>query len=316
MARATRDFSTKSRWLTTLGVSLLAVLTVVLVLAALRSTRPVVEAAGSTPGYVEAPQSATEPEQEPEEDLEPQDQAPYQVPPLGRIIAASDDQTAYRAQSGPCPATPANLEVTRDGGATWNSVNAGESLSGISRILARTDGYVLAVAQLNSNCDQTVVSQSYGFGDYWEIAEGGELSTWYVHAENTETVNAPDVGPVAAPCPVARLTSLSAGAALVLCEDGTLAVTGDSGMTWSRSEVFPGAQSITVSGETFLLAQTGLDSCDGTQVSRLANGVTIESSVCVPATGEAAIAGSSTDAVWLWAGDAVLRSPDGGITWQ
>ncbi len=317
MARATRDIDTKRRWFTALGIGLLAVLTVVLVLIAMRSSKPVVATAGDTPGYVEVAQSAplAEPE-ETEEVPEPEEPGHYQVPALGRVLAASDNETAYRSQGGPCPNTPANLEVTRDGGATWSAVNAGEELSGISRILARTEGYVLAVAQLSGNCSQTVVAQSYGFGDYWEIAEGGEQTTWYVHADDGETVNAPDVGPVAAPCPVARLTSLSAGSALALCQDGSLAVTGDSGLSWSHSDVFPGSQSVTVSADTYLLAQSGLDNCDGTQVSRLAGDLTVESGVCVPATGEAAIAGNATGAVWLWAGDAILRSPDGGLTWQ
>ena len=322
VTRATRNDNKKTPWLTVLGLLLLAALTVVLVLMAMRSSKPEVEGAGDTPGYVETPQSAfvpaAEEEAEEEEPEEPQAQ-PYQVPGEGRVIAVWDDQVAYRSTGGPCPATPANMEVTRDGGATWEGVTVGEQFSGISRILARADGYVVAVTQLADDCNQTAVTQSYGFGDYWEVAEGGAGSTWFVHHENSQVLNAPDVGPVTAPCPIARLTSRSTGSALALCQDGSLASTEDSGATWVTTEPVIGAESVTVSGDTFLVAQSGLDGCAGTQVSRLDAALGATSSVCVAspvALGATAIGGGSDGAVWLWAADAVLRSFDGGLTWQ
>ena len=314
-------------WTSIVGVVAIGIVTVILAVLALNSVRGQVPNAGETPGYSPSARddqqsegAPSDPAEEGEDEVTPAPEPVLTVPALSRVLGVQDNDVAYRATSGACPEAGFTVETSGDGGVTWtvNGDGAATGLSSPKRILTGADGYVNVVAQNASNCAEVVVAQSYGYGDFWEAVAGGADLTWHLDPSNAAAAFVPQVGAVALPCEAARIASLSATAASVLCSDTRIATTSDSGANWTLSEAFPGAEALSATGDTYLVAQTGVADCAGTLVSRVNPGHAVESSACVgsaASVGATALAGTGSGVVWLWAGDAVLRSTDGGVNW-
>ena len=323
--RSSRDEGVN--WTSILGIVAIGLVTVILAVLALNSVRGEVLNAGETPGYNPSAQddqqsevAPSDQEEEGEEEATPAPEPVLTVPALSRVLGVQDNDVAYRATSGACPEAGFTVETTDDGGASWkvNGDGAEMGLSSPSRILTGADGYVNVVAQNASNCAEIVVAQSYGYGDYWEAVTGGANLTWHLDPTNAATAFVPQVGSVALPCEAARISSLSATAASVLCNDTRLATTSDSGANWTVSEAFPGAEAVAATADAYLVAQTGTADCAGTLLSRVNPGHAVESSACVgdaASVGSTAVAANAGGVAWLWAGDSIWRSTDGGISW-
>lgn len=317
-----------ANWLTIVGLVALGIVTALLVVLALKGARAEVPHAGETPGYQPLPAAEETTEDAEAEDegeaADPEagnDSTALVVPALTRILGVQDDTVAYRTVTGPCPQTGFAVETSRDGGASWTIEGDGAAtgLSSPSRILTGLDGYLNVVAQNAEDCSQVIVTQSYGFGSSWEAVEGGADLTWHLTPGDPSVVSVPGVGDVPLPCPAARLATIGGTAAAVLCSDTRLATTGDSGANWVLSEAFAGAEAIASTDDRYLIAQSGVAGCAGTQISRVGAGQIVENTVCVgdtPAVGQVAIGATSNNVAWLWAGDSVWRSVDGGYTWQ
>jgi hypothetical protein len=101
-----------------LGITLFVVADVFLVWAAISSVRnppPPSERVGAGAVSVEIEPSA-EPAPTPEA---PQD---FDVARPVALLSAYDSLTAYRAITGECPVAPPEIEVTTDGGVSWDAV--------------------------------------------------------------------------------------------------------------------------------------------------------------------------------------------------
>lgn len=314
-------------WIAIGGLVALGLVTLALIFLALKTGRAAVPNAGETPGYqpgsiveVESPSTdkdTVDTEQVTDED--PGTSGAAVVPALTRILSVQDANVGYRAVTGPCPETQAVIENTADGGGSWTSVDLSVygAVSSPARILSGTDGYVTLAAQNGDDCASMRVMQSYSYGAEWDTVIDGSAITWHISPTDPTVVNVPGVGGVQAPCEAARLTTSSATSASVLCVDTRVATTTDSGANWAVSQAFPGAESITSSGASLLLAQSGAAECEGTLVSLLSAGHSVSSFTCVPgaAPGQTAIAAATDGTAWLWAGDTLAKSADGGVTW-
>lgn len=314
-------------WVTIGGLIALGLVTLILIFMALKTGRAAVPNAGETPGYqagstVQAQSPSTDEDTANTDKVADEDTATTGatvVPALSRILSVQDANVAYRTVTGPCPETQAVIENTADGGRSWTAVDLTVygAVSSPARILSGTDGFVTIAAQDGDDCASMRVMQSYSYGTEWDTVTEGSAITWHISPTDPTVVNVPGVGGVQVPCEAARLTTSSTTSASVLCVDTRVATTMDSGANWALSEAFPGAEGITASGESILLAQSGVSGCEGTLVSLLSAGHSVTSSSCVAgaAPGQTAIAAATDGTAWLWVGDSLAKSADGGVTW-
>ncbi|MBF4599898.1 hypothetical protein ITJ55_03650 [Frigoribacterium sp. VKM Ac-1396] len=246
------------------------------------------------------------------------------VPPT-RLLSAVDGDTAWRAEAGTCSpgaqATAPSLESTTTAGETWapSAVSTAIAPSGVDRLEATDETTAFVVGPAGSTC-APAFSQTFSGGAAYADYPDRLTGSWYVARTDRGTVHSP-AGGRAAPCPVVvDLAVVSDAEGGVLCSDRTFFRTLDGGDTWDAGTVVDGAVSVTADVGTYLVASVGAADCAGTAVSVPSStpGSAATRVGCAPATSETpgAIALSAgTDALWLWADDAVLVSTDGGVTW-
>lgn len=242
-----------------------------------------------------------------------------------RLLSVVDAGTAWRAQAVTCTpdpvASPPVVEQTTTGGATWSatSVATDGSLVGLDRLQATDATSAFVVGPAGDDC-APAFAQTFSGGDEYRDYPERLAASWYVARTAPGTVHSPS-GDRAAPCPtVVDLAVVSDAEAGVLCSDRTFFRTGDGATTWDAGTVVDGAVAVTADVGTYLVASVGQTDCAGTAVSVPSStpGSAATRVGCAPATSETpgAIALSAgTDALWLWADDAVLVSTDGGVTW-
>lgn len=233
------------------------------------------------------------------------------VAPLIAVLAAVDAATAYRSVTGGCPETPAALEVTTDAGATWTTAGAEEART-VKSITPAAD-VVTVVAADPASCEPVVLRSSVPGVD-WQ-ASGDVSSVWHLDAGQVIAPGGASSTPCTTPVQVAARTSTEAA---VLCDGATVSATTDAGATWSNSAPVPGAASVTPAADGYLLAVTG-EGCEGARVMPLSAALEPGApGTCVPnmaSDGSTVLASAADGTVWLWSGDTVARSSDGGTTW-
>lgn len=296
----------RTSWWTVAAVTGLVIVDVVLVWSAVNSVQSAaanaVESRSATPIHATPPPSAV-PAIEPD----------FTVEPLSRVLAGADGDTAYRAITGTCPAVPAQLERTADGGASWQATPSADALA-IQQILVDGEDVVAVVAARAEDC-APVIARSSSQGAEWEPAD--ELgSRWHLVAGQVVAPGGSASNPCATPVQLAPRDDVSAA---VLCADATVAATTDAGSTWGVSDPIDGASSITRSDDGYRLAVTGVNGCVGAQVVPVstapavgAPGSCLESEVGEGAT---VVATAADGTVWIWSGEALARSSNGGTTW-
>ncbi|MBT2498996.1 hypothetical protein J7E25_07790 [Agromyces sp. ISL-38] len=234
------------------------------------------------------------------------------VAPLTAVLAAVDAATAYRSVTGGCPQTPAALEVTTDAGATWTQVGADEART-VQSIAPAAD-IVSMVAADPVSC-APVLLRSFVQGADWQAT--GDIGTvWHLDAGQVIAPGGASSTPCATPVQLAARSSTEAA---VLCDGATVAATTDAGTTWSNSAPVSGAASVTPAADGYLLAVTGGEGCEGARVMPLSAALEPGTpGTCVPtvaADGATVLATAADGTAWLWSGDTVARSSDGGTTW-
>ncbi|QAY74719.1 hypothetical protein ET445_16625 [Agromyces protaetiae] len=293
------------------GIVVFVVFDLLLVWWAFTSTRGAQGAAGDVDGLGEVP-TVTWPTES--SSPVPTPLTDFEVAAPTAVLAAVSESVAFRAPAGSCPAVPASLEVTTDGGATWSPA----VVPGASAIqsVESDDGELVTVVARRADSCAPLVYRCFVQGVAWQ--ETGELpSFWYLDGGS---VVAPGGG-TSAPCeaPV-QLAARSDAQTAVLCADAVVYATGDAGATWAGSSPIDGVAAIAATGSAYLVALEGHDGCAGVQVAALgddlapgAAGGCLESDAPEGATVLAASAdGAST---WVWSGEVVARSADGGATW-
>lgn len=300
------------------GLAALVLLNVVLVVLLLRpdqraASAVAVESAVATPAETA---EAVPTEEAPVEEAPP----PLQPVPTERLLAAASDLVAWRAVVGACD-IPAALEATTDGGVTWTSQDAG--VTPIARLKATSSRNVFAIGG-GADC-----APSFRFsgtaGQTWSTQDGELAGSWYLLPASRAALTAEVHGPrgqVPAPCPtgVVDLAGLDNNRAALLCTDGALQTTDDGGATWSQVGAAPDALAIAPAADGYVVGALRAP-CEGVAVLTVANdgtGLDGAAPVCAPGPapvpGQVALAASGST-LWVWSGDLVARSTDGGVTW-
>ena len=326
------------RWLrdnrlAVIGLAALFVVTAVLVGFALRP----VQAPGSdgppyTPPPTNSPTARESPAEEPspsesaseEPTEEPTDEATAESPepvPTTRLLTAASGDRAWRASVGSCEG-PGALETSADGGESWDAVDPG--LGPIVRIKALDEDTVFAIGG-DAECTPNF-QISTSAGAQWQELNGELGGSWYTEPADRNTIMGP--GGEAAPCEadLVDFAGLSNTVAMVLCTDGDLQSTTDSGASWSSVGSAEGAMAITPQldpnseVQSYLLASLDAD-CDGVAmrvIGTSGGGASDEPTGCAevegPEPGGVAVA-LTDETAWLWAGDEVRVSTDGGASW-
>ena len=238
-----------------------------------------------------------------------------------RTMAALDDQVAWRSTTGACPATPAALEHTTDGGATWQPADAGSlsSASSVLRITVASSTEAAAITLDKQSCAVQYI-RTYIAGGNWATYNDQLSGSWYLDPSSPTAVHSPQ-GSVTAPCPtMVGLAVRDASSAAVLCADHTVYRTSDAGASWGTPLAVSGAVALTASADGYAAAATDVDGCAGVSIAAFdAGSGAATTSGCfattAPQPGTVAMANGGTT-LWLWAGDALVRSSDGGASWH
>lgn len=247
-----------------------------------------------------------------------------------RLLSVVDGDTAWRAQAATCAAgteaTPPVVELTTSGGATWSAstVATDVSLAGVDRLQATDATSAFVVGPAGADC-APAFAQTFSGGAAYRAYPERLAASWYVARTASGTVHSP-TGERAAPCPVVvDLAVVSDTEAGVLCSDRTFFRTGDGASTWDAGAVVDGAVAVTASAGSYLVASTAAADCDGTALvtppaasGTAATGTAATRVGCAPASSEtpgSVALSAGAGSVWLWAGDDVSVSTDGGVTW-
>jgi hypothetical protein len=126
---------------------------------------------------------------------------------------------------------------------------------------------------------------------------------------------------VAAPCPAVDVASHDERDVIVLCADQSIARSSDGGISWGQPLAAPGATAVTATAEHFAIATGHQDACTSLTLIGLSFDPADPTGTilgCVPLAylpGETAI-DARGEAIWVWAGDRVAVSADGGASWR
>ena len=265
---------------------------------------------------VSVDQPTTEPSA-PQPSPPPTTEAPEQPPPavpLARLIDASSATEAWRLVKGSCQDGGGAVERTSDGGATWDEVTTDADAFVRLRARGATDAFVVALS--GDGCAPAFLTTTDG--ETWSERPASLDAAWYIEPADATAVHSPD-GIRAGPCeaaPVVDLAGVTTTRAGVLCPDGRVFTTDDAATSWALRVAVPGGVALTDAGDGYLVGALGAAGCPGVQVVSAGEG-TAEALGCSSASdqpGSVDVAAVG-DAVWLWAGDAVQVSGDGGRTW-
>lgn len=308
------------RGITTVGLVAFLLLDVVLVYLALRPpaaadrpTSTVAGAASSTPsgqGGSSRPASSDDPTgdgSDTEPSPGPSTEGEGAAQPVHVLLAGLDGDMAWRATTGDCEAGGATLEFSDDGGASWQEVSSPAAT--ISRVQPLSSGRGFIVGA-EDGCGQSEFSTADG-GATW-VGPRQLVGGWARKLDVPSEVLTPQSA-AASPCgggPVLDLSRTSAEQAEALCQDGSVMVTNDGGLTWGDSGSAEGAVALSNRLEDEVLAtyaaRTGITGCDGVEIVRVTLGQDPARVSCVEVnetpSGLVAISVGET-AGWLAVGD-------------
>jgi hypothetical protein len=147
-------------------------------------------------------------------------------------------------------------------------------------------------------------------------------SAWYVDPADRATVHSP-TGAEKPPCDAVTTLAVRDGQnAAALCADGRMFSTTDAAATWSAPASLPGVVTLTDTTAGYLTAAVGRSECVGVNVLSLSPSLQSVLSGCYSTLTAAQSLSSNvalsaaSGTLWIWAGDSLGRSFDGGVTWK
>ncbi|SDN37647.1 hypothetical protein SAMN05216368_10578 [Cryobacterium flavum] len=316
-----RDSSRRRLWVY-LAVGLFLLADIYLVATALTSTRAETSLPDSPPPAALVPTATPVPS--------PTGSVAASVSPvpLTRILSAVSSTIAWRAVTGTCPDPLAEPAVSTDGGASWTATDANgpTEVTALQSIDATNESVAQFVGFAEEDCSPQVV-RTFVAGDNYSSSEDELDTMWFVDPADRSELHGP-AGFQPAPCDavVSLAPSSDADSAAVLCADGRLFATTDAATTWSPPVTVAGIVTVTATSTGYLAVATTTGTttatdCIGVNLVALTADLTPTVTGCYPTEQTpAALAGNvavaaADDTLWLWIGDATLRSTDAGRTW-
>ncbi len=227
------------------------------------------------------------------------------------LLSAIDGQEAWRASSTTCSDPKAVLEHTTDGGKEWQAVDLDADVRTIAALRATSSGVSVLVG--TGDACATTVRTTTDDGATWADGAPGAAG-----AGITEDGLVLGSDLVDAPCADPADAFRGDSTTLVACDDQLDWRSGTG--AWVDVPV-DGVRAIAVDGSEYTLARAGTASCDGLQIETMpAAGVTGETTTTpigcnhVPTERPIALDRAGED-LWMWSGDSVTVSTDGGATW-
>lgn len=303
-------------WVSIALLAVLAIVTAVVVVLAMMHMRSPVPNAGSLPETsAEVEQPTPEPVPEPVPEPQPAPEEPVAVAPISqRLLAvAADDTHILRATIGSCTDPAGVLETSFDGGVTWQQGST--AALGATKLLQfdTTNSGMDRLVALDAACEVVLGRSFIGGVDWARIDEG---VSWFIDQSNTSAVSTPS-GTQVLPCGAAGLASAGARA-VVLCQDSTVTVSEDEGVTWSSPVAVPSGAAVGIIPTGYLVVSSAESECAGVRTRTFDGSTLSEAGACIDRSdagdGNIAVTGGTTGS-FLWVGDAVLRSGDLGQTW-
>ncbi|MDJ0376949.1 hypothetical protein [Cryobacterium sp. PH31-L1] len=248
--------------------------------------------------------------------------------PASRLLSAVSATAAWRATTGACPATAASPELSTDSGATWvpSNATAPTGVTALQNIFAQSESVAEFVGLADEDCAPQFVKTFVGGENYSSYPDELDVA-WYIDPADRATVHGPD-GLATAPCDAVVTVAPGLGdadSAAVLCADGRLFSTTDAAATWSQPVTVAGMVTLTATTTGYLAVATTSSTtptdCIGVDLVALTADLVPTVTGCYPTEQTpAALAGNvavaaADDTLWLWIGDATLRSTDSGRTW-
>jgi hypothetical protein len=238
--------------------------------------------------------------------------------PLSQLLVAVDATHAWRVTVGSCTSGGASVLSSSDAGHTWTAHPV--PVKAITRLRA-TSARSAFVIGADGSCAATMRRTANG-GTSWTFG-GGVGSSWYRDVAAPRVVHTPR-GVAVRPCQggaqVVDLLPSSSARATVLCADGQVRSTSDSGASWSASGSATGALAAASDGGTDTwVARGGTDQgCEGIAVVRASRPTAVVGCAKVDLSGvqpgQVALSTAGTSG-WLLVGDHTLHSDDGLKTW-
>ena len=236
--------------------------------------------------------------------------------PLQTMLVAIDDQRAWRVHAGSCSAGGATLATTNDGGRTWADAKA--PLRTIVRVRP-ADSQAAFVVGADLRCLAELKSTTDGGGAWGSTSTVG--SAWFRDPKNPKVVWAPGAS-TSQPCAelaVLDLAVVSQSTARVLCADGLVRSTTNTGSSWTDSGEVTGAVALAVlsadPAKTYV-ARLDVPDCAGIQVQRVDQSVATSCiQTAVPHDPGQIALSLVKGGGWLAVGDMTMRSTDGLVTW-
>ncbi len=267
------------------------------------------------------PSTSPTPSAEPAADADADADSVAAITPT-RVLAALNEDVAWRVTSGACPDAVASPELTRDGGGSWESTNASRptGVTAVQRGIVSSAQVASFIGLSDDDCTPQYVRTFVAgdnYGSYPEQLQGA----WFLNPADPSYLHTPGADRTA-PCDAAvQVAPRDGDNAALLCGDNAVHLTADGGETWTVAASVGSAVSVTASADGYLAAAVGEEDCAGVQLHSLT--ATGEASVsgCLllgadPATLAGAVALAVGDGtLWVWAGDSFGRSSDGGATW-
>lgn len=233
--------------------------------------------------------------------------------PSPRFLAATSDVQAWRASVGSCAGPATVIESTTDGGASWLAAGPGDA--GRALALSASDGSAVSlVSDIVPDCEIGAAITTTA-GQEWESVD--PVEAFWIDPADSRVVQTPE-GPLATPCPTVRQLTVRGESILILCDGAVFERVAASG-AWVTLPM-PGALAVTSTDAGYAVAAVGVADCAGVSILSVPTPVGSADPTpvgCVPdetAPSGLTIAASGA-AMWLWSGDRVLVSGDGGATW-
>lgn len=229
-----------------------------------------------------------------------------------RLLSVVSEAVAWRSEGGSCD-DRGSLELSMDGGETWGAAYPADEQLGRPLWLSGADyTAVQSVIASGPDCELSGV-RTFDSGASWERQEQVVTNSAMVDPTDSSVLvwGGEDI---AGPCESMSKVAVTGGVASVVCDDGSLWSVSSDSTDWTELEV-QGTIALAASDRRWVAA-TESPECNGLGLVELDESST-ELLACAPAEPDSDTAlDMAGDTLWLWAGDEVLISSDGGSTFN